>query len=137
MGLSIYPPPMVNRPWTAFTPQVFSSDNLTTPVSSTPGAGACRWKYLDRTTILAHCEVTINAATNGVHITLPVTAAYRQNNCGTLMLYGTGTPTDQCGMAFMSAQLNHVIVTAATTGYRNAAAGNTARYTVIYEIAPV
>ncbi|ANT41095.1 hypothetical protein BI024_gp25 [Streptomyces phage Nanodon] len=136
MGLNIWPPPVMNRPWIFFTPEIRAATDLNTAVASTPSATGCKYKYLDRTTVLAMVDVTVNAAVTSVCCSLPVPAANRQIMSGTAALFGTGTPTDQSGVAYMLTSLNHIVIAAYTQGYRNAASGNVFRYQVIYQVDP-
>ncbi|WJN62879.1 hypothetical protein [Streptomyces phage phiScoe23] len=134
MGLNIWPPPVMNRPWILFTPEIYSTSDLNTPVASTPSATGCRYKYLDRTTVLALVDVTVNAAVTSVCCSLPVPAAHRQILSGTAALFGSSTPADQSGMAYMLSTQNHIVIAAYTQGYRNAVSGNIFRYHVIYTV---
>ncbi|QPB09933.1 hypothetical protein CPT_Sitrop_018 [Streptomyces phage Sitrop] len=134
MGASLYPPPNMLGGWTAFTPRVFAAANLTTPVAASPNAAVCKYKYLDADLVVAHAEVALTAAVVGIHLELPVPASHRQIQIGTALLWGTGVPADQTGMAYMSAQLGHVIIAAASAGFRDAASGQTMRYHVTYQV---
>ena len=121
--------------WQDFTPRVYS--NMVG--SETPVAGTvvyARWRMADPHTVHAVAQVTFtNATTGGAGIDLPIPGVIRSADCGSAGLFGLGgAPTDQSGIGFMNAAMNKLIITAYSTGFRDAAAGNTLRYSVFYEV---
>jgi len=123
--------------WEDFTPTVYTNMSTTpTPVSST--RHYARWRR-EGSTVWAVASVAVNETTSGgVGISLPVPAARRFFNIGSLVLMGLGTlPTDQSGVAFMLPTfLDRIVLVAYSTGNRDVgAAGQTLRYSVCYEAA--
>ncbi|HEX6968861.1 MAG TPA: hypothetical protein VF174_08660 [Micromonosporaceae bacterium] len=134
-GGIIYADESVNKDsfsWADFTPTVYTGGG-STAVSGTVGYA----KFLQiGKTVWAVASVTFNATTTGgAAIDLPVAAATRLLNCGSCVLFGSSTPADQSGIAFMTTTLDKLVVVAFTTGFRDATSGDTIRYSVCYEAA--
>lgn len=118
-----------------FTPKIYAAAAPTTVLASTPTAGACWYQYNTSTRVTAHAEVTITNAVTAPLIDLPVVGSYRQIATGVCGLWGTGTPADQSGLAYMDSSFAKLVCAAAfSAGFRDNAAGNTCRYTVTYEV---
>lgn len=121
--------------WTDFSSTIVAYDHVST-TSAVVASSPILAKYrLSGKTVWAQAEVTINAATTGgVALALPFTAKDRNLNCGTAALFGTTTPSDQCGIAYMSGNKDKIVIVAYTNGFRDAANGAVFRYNVVYEI---
>lgn len=117
--------------WTAFTPIMQDTTTLATVAGTVTLA---RYKVIGKTCWATADMAATAAAANGVQISLPLTALNRQVNIGTLGIYGTSTPADQSGQAYMSADKAHVVCVAYTGGFRVIASGQSLRYSVCYEL---
>jgi hypothetical protein len=115
-----------------FSPNVYTGGGAST-VSRTVNS-ARYWRLGNL--VIAQADVTVNANTSGgVAIDLPLPSAVRLPNCGTCALTGSGTPADQSGIAFMTADSAKLVVIAYSTGFRDATSGQGLRYSVMYPAA--
>jgi hypothetical protein len=115
--------------YSSFSPNVYTGGGSSTVSRTVNNARYWRLGSL----VLAQADVTVNTNTSGgVAIDLPVTSAVRLFNCGTCALTGSGTPADQSGMAFMTADRAKLVVVAFSTGFRDASSGQALRYSVMY-----
>lgn len=120
--------------WTDFAPKGYSLVNGN-EVQVAATAGLCRMRMVNAHTVQAYAAVTFtNATSGGARVALPIPAKDRVLDCGTAGVFGPGAPTDQSGVAYMVDGNDKLVCVAFSTGYRDAAAGNTFRYAVTYEI---
>jgi hypothetical protein len=118
--------------WQSYTPVL---KNSTTGATLASSAGTGRWIRIGKTVIAKGSITSTSATTGGCMVTLP-TAGLPANvelNCGSLGLFGTSTPSDQSGIARVSDDKTGIVVVAYTAGVRDAAAGNSVRWSVSYE----
>jgi hypothetical protein len=121
--------------WQTFTPTVYTAAATTpTPVAFTNNLA--RYTVIGKT-VIAQVNVKVNATTTGGCAVLlpPILPRDRLYVGGSLALFGTSTPTDQSGMAMMTADKTKLVVAAFSGGYRDATSGHDLRYSVTYEAA--
>lgn len=110
------------------TARIFRTDTGATIPSST----AVAFYTVVNDVVTAHYEATVNADTVGpCGIALPVTSAERLIGIGVAGIFGSDTPADQTGMAYMLST-SSLVITGWTQGYRPAKEGNIVRYQVSY-----
>jgi hypothetical protein len=120
--------------WTDFTPKIYTN-TATTPTEVTGTVGYAKFLQIGKT-VWAVASVTFGANTSGgASVDLPVLASTRLLNCGTCGLFGSSTPADQSGLAFMTSDRKKLVIVAYSTGFRDATSGHTIRYSVCYEAA--
>lgn len=122
--------------WQSFGP--FLYQNMTgTPAAIGVTVDYARWRMLDAHTVQAQVSATRQAGTtvtNGLGISLPVAAAFRSLNCGSLIVAGSSVPTSQSGIAYMSADKTCLIPVAPSNGYLSVDPLQSIRYNVTYEV---
>lgn len=128
-----------NGPYTAWVPKLWQN-MATTPVVLASTGGAGKWKRTNNTTVHAWGSATLGGASSGgLGIDLPVPAIDRLSGVGTAAVYSAAAgaiPTDQTGLGFMDGSLSRLILTAFSTGFRDAAAGAVFHFDISYEVAP-
>jgi len=89
----------INSGWTTFSPKMYTEMSSTpTVISST--IEYARYKLIGKTCTAQASSIANATTTGGVGIELPFTASYRNFNCGTLAITGTGSlPADRSGPA--------------------------------------
>lgn len=116
---------------TNFTPNVYTNMGTTPSTISRTVNLARYWRM--GSLVIAQADCTINATTtNGIGIDLPFAGSVRILNLGTCALFGTSTPADQSGIAYMAASLTQLVVVAYSQGFRDGTSGQTLRYSVQY-----
>ena len=122
--------------WQDFTPTLYGS-MTGTPVSIGSTVGYARYRYLDPHTVQAQVDIARTAGstiTDGLGVSLPVTAARRYFNCGTLVVAGSTAPTNQSSVAYMSPDATKLIPVSYTNAYLNVDPLMGIRYSVTYEV---
>lgn len=115
-----------------FTPVLCRADTGATLAGTT---GAYGWYVQDGDVITVHGEATFGtASTGGAAITLPFPSTIRQFSIGVCALWGTSTPADQSGQAYMVSSKDRLVVAAFTGGFRDASVGHAIRYSAIYRL---
>lgn len=114
----------------SWTPIITRGDTGAT-VSSSPTTGASYWHIFGGVAHV-HGEVVLNAdALGGCVISLPIAAPQRYFGIGVCGLWGSGTPADQSGVAWMY-DTSHLVTVRYTNGYLDGASGQQVRFTVSY-----
>ena len=121
--------------WTSFTPQLkANASNVPTNLAQT-GAGG-KYRTVGKTVIAQGWATASSSSANGVSITLPVAAKDRNALIiGTLRVFGSTVPAGQNGCAYVSGDLNSVVVVSDLSVYQDVVSGATVRYSVTYEVA--
>lgn len=118
--------------WQDFAPKGYSGGGSTV-VSTT--LGYARYRMVGKT-VTAYAQVTFNAAaTGGAAVDLPVPARDRVVLAGSAGVFGSSTPADQSGAAYMDGSKTKLVLVAYTQGFRDASSGHAFRYHVTYEAA--
>jgi len=122
--------------WQSFSPFLYQNMS-TTPAVIAATVEYARWRYLDVHTVQAQVSVarqTGVTTAGGLGVALPVTAAFRSFNCGTLVVVGASAPSTQTGIAYMFTDLAKLVPVAFTSSYIDVAPSQTIRYNVTYEV---
>jgi hypothetical protein len=126
------------KTWTTFVPTFLNNQGGGTPAAvakTVIRAGYWRLGVGAGSIIISQAEVTATAAaTGGMGIGLPVTAAERWFLCGVAGIYG-GTPPTQAGHAYMGSALDKLHIINFTGGFQDVSIGQTVRYLAIYKSA--
>lgn len=120
--------------WYTYTPTIYDGD-ATLSGGAISAVEATYTRY-GQTVVARGTATYTGATTNGAGISLPVQAAARVFSIGSCALYGTATPSDQSGQAFMNADLagvSRLVIAAYSSGFRQAAAGNSIRFLATYQ----
>lgn len=121
------------KPWVAYTPTLHTDmSGAETVAAGTNQAG--KYQVIGKTCFVQGSGNFTGATANGAGISLPLTAKDRILNCGNAALFGSGTPADQSGVAYMNSAKNKLIIVAYTSGFRDAAAANAFRFNCVYEL---
>jgi hypothetical protein len=121
--------------WQDFSPTLYSN-MIGTPAVISSALTYARYRYLDTHTVQAQVaisRVTGATVTTGLGVSLPVAAAFRSLNCGTLIV-ADASVTGQSGVAFMSADATKLIPAALDSSYLDVAPSTSIRYSVTYEV---
>jgi hypothetical protein len=126
------------KTWTTFIPTFLNNQGGGTPAAiakTVTRAGYWRIGTGAGSIIIAQAEITATAAaTGGMAIGLPITAAERWFLCGVAGIYG-GTPPTQAGHAYMGSALDRLHIINYNGAFQDCASGQTVRYLAIYKSA--
>ena len=125
----------LNTGWISFAGTINAYTGMnTSPTTVAKTVNFAKYKIIGKT-VFAQADVIFNATTtNGVGLSLPFTSKDRLQTCGNAALFGATTPADQCGIAYMNAAKDTILIVAYTNGFRDATSGAAFRYSVTYEI---
>lgn len=122
--------------WQDFYPYLYTNMSGN-PTAIGANIDYARWRKVDPGTVEAQVSVsrqTGQTTTGGFGISLPVKAAFRSFNCGTLLVSGATPPAAQSGIAFMAPDSASLIPVAMTSGYLDVVPTHSVRYNVTYEV---
>lgn len=119
----------VSGVWTPYTPLL---KNDATGLSVSITVNDARYLLIGNT-CRVQVSVTANAACNSAGVTLPFTSKVRVLNCGTAGIFGTGAPTGQTGIAYMTSDKAKVVCVNYSQNFQDMVAGQVLRADVVYE----
>ena len=121
--------------WQTFAPVLYSDPaGAKTAIGTT--VGYARYRYMDAHTVHAqvNCARQAGSTVPSLGVSLPVTAAFRSLNCGTLVVSGSSAPAGQSLRAYMSPDQTMLIPTAFTNGFLAVDPLQSVSYDVTYEV---
>jgi hypothetical protein len=121
--------------WQDYNPVLYN-DPIGTKTAISATKNYARWRYLDAHTVEAQVSISrvAGSTVSSLGVSLPVTAAFRSLNCGTLTIQGSTAPTAQSGIAVMSGDRTMLIPSAYTNGYLAVDPNMEIRFSIRYEV---